>query len=248
MSYTGRTKKGIKSLQWGISLSIIGALVVLLAGYGYQWGWWHFRLGFQMIPWATGTTVVGGLITTFGFIRAKKTKTTLTFLGSISVIIALGALFNIGYWYLEVEKGYPPIHDITTDIQNPPAFVAIAPLRAGAPNPVEYAGIETAMSQQSYYGDLSGIESNLPYDEAFDKALATVDEMPWTLVEANKENGRIEAYEKLAWFGFIDDVVIRVDTTSTGSIIDIRSKSRIGRGDLGVNYKRIEAYKHAFKK
>ncbi len=71
--------------------------------------------------------------------------------------------------------------------------------------------------------------------------------MPWKLVGENMEEGRIEAYHKLAWFGFIDEVVIRVDTADGGSIVDVRSKSRIGPGDLGVNAKRIKAYLQEFE-
>ncbi|MDZ7808509.1 MAG: DUF1499 domain-containing protein [Gracilimonas sp.] len=70
--------------------------------------------------------------------------------------------------------------------------------------------------------------------------------MPWTLVSESREDGKIEAYDKLAWYGFIDDVVIRVDSTESGSRIDIRSKSRIGRGDLGINAKRIKKYVKEF--
>ncbi|HBQ58905.1 MAG TPA: DUF1499 domain-containing protein, partial [Balneolaceae bacterium] len=144
------------------------------------------------------------------------------------------------------QKGYPPIHDITTDTENPPQFEAIAPLREDAPNPVEYSGAETAEAQQEFYGEIEPITVSLGYDEAYDRALEAARDMGWTMVAENKEEGRIEAYEKLAWYGFIDDVVIRVDTTANGSQVDIRSKSRIGRGDLGVNAKRIESYKKEF--
>lgn len=167
--------------------------------------------------------------------------------GSLSIFLLVAALTNIGYWYNEVQQGYPPIHDITTNMENPPEFVSIAPLRADAPNPVEYAGAETASAQRNFYPDLAPISTSMSYDEAYNKALETTREMPWTLVDENRQEGRIEAYHKLAWFGFIDDVVIRVDTTETGSIIDIRSKSRIGRGDLGVNAKRIRAYVEEFE-
>lgn len=232
---------------WGTVISVLGALTVILSGYGYQWGWWHFSFGFTIIPWGTGAAILGGLIAAIGLFRLTEKTTNFIRAGSLSIFFALAALVNIGYWYNEVQQGYPPIHDITTDVEDPPAFDAIAPLRADAPNPVEYAGEETAETQQSFYPDLETITTPMSYEEAYDRALEAAREMPWELVDENKAEGRIEAYEKLAWFGFIDDVVIRVDTTASGSKIDIRSKSRIGRGDLGVNAKRIRAYIEEFE-
>ena len=235
-------KKGTGFIKWGTSVSVIGALLVILSGYGYQWGWWSFGFGFQIIPWGTGAAVVGGILAVVGLIRANNKTQQSTLAGAIAVLLAVTALGNIGYWYSEVQQGYPPIHDITTDTENPPEFVAIAPLRKDAPNPVEYAGQETAEAQNNFYTNLEPLQVSLSYDEAYDQALKAARDMPWRLVGENREEGRIEAYEKLAWFGFIDDVVIRVDTTSSGTRIDVRSKSRIGRGDLGVNAKRIKAY------
>lgn len=241
------SKTSSRLITWGTIISVLGALIVLLSGYGYQWGWWHFGLGFSMIPWGTGGAVVGGILASVGLITQKERKQGQVMASSVSIILLVAALANLGYWYNEVQQGYPPIHDITTDMENPPEFVAIAPIRADAPNPVEYAGPETAAAQRDFYPDLESLTTGMNYDEAYDRALESVRDMPWTLVDESREEGRIEAYHKLAWFGFIDDVVIRVDTTETGSIIDIRSKSRIGRGDLGVNAKRIRAYFEEFE-
>jgi uncharacterized protein (DUF1499 family) len=241
-------EKGKGFIKWGTCISIIGALAVILAGYGYQWGWWHFGVGFRIIPWGTGAAVFGGILAGVGFFRANVKTQDITIAGSVALILSVAALANIGYWYSEVQQGYPPIHDISTDTENPPEFVAIAPLRKDAPNPVEYAGEETAEAQNSFYTDLAPLEVSLSYDAAYDQALETARAMPWRLVGENRQEGRIEAYEKLPWFGFIDDVVIRVDTTESGSVIDVRSKSRIGRGDLGVNAKRIKAYFEEYQK
>lgn len=230
----------------GTGIAVAGALVVILSGYGYQWGWWHFSFGFTMIPYGTAGAVIGGIVAAVGFYKLEKRSKSAMISGITSLIIVIAALINIGYWYFEVQQGYPPIHDITTDTNNPPQFDAIAPLRKDAPNPIEYAGAETAEAQQEFYGEIEPITVSLNYDEAYNRALQAARDMSWTMVSENREEGRIEAYEKLAWYGFIDDVVIRVDTTASGSKIDIRSKSRIGQGDLGVNAKRIRAYIEEF--
>lgn len=245
---TSTDKKGTTILKVGTALAIIGALAVIFSGYGYQWGWWHFSTGFKIIPWGTGAAVVGGIFAAIGFFRMNEKSQNHKIAGVSAMVIALVALVNIGYWFLQVQKGYPPIHDITTDTLNPPKFDAILPLRKDAPNPPEYIREEgPAAAQMAFYSDLETLNVPIDYDAAYNEALNTAREMNWQIVGENREEGRIEAYEKLAWFGFIDDVVIRVDTTEMGSKIDIRSKSRIGRGDLGVNAKRIRAYIKEFE-
>lgn len=69
-----------------------------------------------------------------------------------------------------------------------------------------------------------------------------VQELGWELVDSDIVSGRIEATDTTRWFGFKDDVVIRISQEATGSVIDVRSKSRVGRSDVGVNAKRIETF------
>lgn len=240
------SQKGTGFIIWGTSISVVGALTVILAGYGYQWGWWHFSTGFSLIPWGTGGVILGGVLALIGFLRSNKKMNTLSFAAGFSMLLTITAITNIGYWYAEVKTGYPPIHDITTDTMNPPRFEAIVPLRKNAPNPLKYDA-ETAVAQKAFYPDIKPLLVSMNYDEAYDRALKTARSMGWQLVGESRQDGRIEAYEKLLWFGFIDDVVIKVDTTGTGSKIDMRSISRLGKGDLGVNAKRIRSYFKKFK-
>ncbi|MGB1877366.1 MAG: DUF1499 domain-containing protein, partial [Rhodospirillaceae bacterium] len=93
------------------------------------------------------------------------------------------------------------------------------------------------------YGDIQPLRfEGTNYEAVFEKALQGVEDMNWTLVSANPQLGRIEAYDKTAWFGFIDDVVIRVEAQPMAYEIDIRSKSRVGFGDIGANAERVRKY------
>jgi uncharacterized protein (DUF1499 family) len=138
-------------------------------------------------------------------------------------------------------RGKPPIHDITTDPDNPPAFVAILPLRAGAANPPEYAGSEVSAQQRRAYPDIQPLVLRANTGEAFDRVLATVRDLGWDVVANDRATGRIEAVDTTFWFGFKDDVVIRITpAASEGSArIDVRSKSRVGVGDVGTNARRV---------
>jgi uncharacterized protein (DUF1499 family) len=151
------------------------------------------------------------------------------------VLVALPARFRMG-------PPAPPIHDITTDTQNPPEYVAVLALRANAPNTTVYGGEKIASQQREAYPDLQPVMLKVPPAQAFERALAAVRKMGWDVVGADATAGRIEATDTTFWFGFKDDVVVRVRPADGGSRVDVRSLSRVGVGDAGTNAKRIRAF------
>jgi uncharacterized protein (DUF1499 family) len=138
-------------------------------------------------------------------------------------------------------KSVPPIHDITTDLVNPPKFVAILALRADAPNPAEYQGEEIASQQRTAYPELQTQKYQQTAEQVFDAALAAVKSMGLEIVTSDRALGLIEAYDTTTWFGFVDDVVIRIQNTEQMTMLDARSKSRVGMSDIGKNAERINA-------
>ena len=136
-------------------------------------------------------------------------------------------------------KSVPPIHDITTDLVNPPKFVAILPLRADAPNPAEYQGEEIAKQQRVAYPELQTQKYQKTTEQVFDAALAAVKNMGLEMVNSDKSLGLIEAYDTTTFFGFVDDVVIRIQSDGQITKLDARSKSRIGKSDIGKNAERL---------
>jgi uncharacterized protein (DUF1499 family) len=143
---------------------------------------------------------------------------------------------------MRTAQKVPPIHDITTDTENPPPFVKVLERRKEAANPAEYGGPELASQQKQGYPNLGPLNLPLPPDQAFQHALVTVAESGWEVVDANLIEGRIEATDTTFWFGFKDDIVIRISPSAAGSRIDVRSVSRVGKSDVGTNAKRIETY------
>ena len=136
----------------------------------------------------------------------------------------------------------PAIHDISTDTSDPPLFVDVLPLRAGARNTADYGGSRVAEQQQAAYPDIVPVDLAIAPAEAFTKALATAKTMGWALVAADSASGRIEATATTRVFRFKDDVVIRIRPRAGGSRLDIRSVSRIGGSDLGKNASRIREF------
>jgi uncharacterized protein (DUF1499 family) len=107
---------------------------------------------------------------------------------------------------------------------------------------VDYAGPETAQQQREAYPDIRPLILDLPADRAFQRALDIADAQGWEIVDANAAEGRIEATDRTFWFGFYDDVVIRLTPLEGRTVVDVRSKSRVGRSDRGFNARRIRGY------
>jgi len=139
----------------------------------------------------------------------------------------------------------PPIHDISTDTDNPPTFDAAIAARGESSNSLEIDP-EVVAQQLSAYPDIESLDSSLSATEAFDTALSVVNDMGWEVLAQDKATGIIEAVDTTAIMAFKDDVVIRVTEAGDGSVIDLRSVSRVGVSDLGANAKRIRAFVEKF--
>jgi uncharacterized protein (DUF1499 family) len=226
--------------RWALIMAFMALAVLGGAILGVQGG---------QIPWqmALGFGIGGGLLLAlqagvsglFSLAIGDHKQT------AFVAIVAAAAIAYVPLTQVMKARSVPPIHDISTDLADPPAFVAVVPLRkkANASNPPEYAGPETAEQQKTAYADIEPVVLAVAPSEAFAKALAAAKGMPdWEIVEENAAEGRIEATATSRFLRFQDDVVIRVRQDAAGSRVDIRSKSRVGRSDVGANAERIRAY------
>jgi uncharacterized protein (DUF1499 family) len=222
-------------------LSLICTLVFILSGYGYQWGIWELGTGFTLLRYGAYAAIGLAIIQTTFFFFMKDAGISAKAMVLTGFLVTLLISATAIYWQYKA-RAVPPIHDITTDIQNPPEFVAMERLRADAPNPPEYAGEETAQQQREAYPDIQPLLLSAPVQEVMDEIVRLISNRGWEIVSINRMDGRIEATEKLTWFGFKDDVVFRVTSEDGGTRVDMRSKSRIGRSDVGVNADRINRF------
>lgn len=138
--------------------------------------------------------------------------------------------------------GLPRTNDFTTDLDDPPAFGYAATLPENTGRDMGYPPA-FADAQRACCPDLAPARLPETPDAAFDRALETAKTMEaWRLTRADKSEGVIEAIATTGVFGFHDDVVVRVRPDGGGSRVNVRSKSRDGKGDLGANAARIRAY------
>jgi uncharacterized protein (DUF1499 family) len=231
------------ALGWtALAVSVGALLLLLLAGPGSRMEWWHFRTGFAMLRWGAYAGMAGAALGLLALLAsaAYPLRRTLA-AGAAALLLGATAVYLPWQWQ-RTARAAPPIHDLTTAPEDPPEFRAIVPLRADAPNPPEYAGEETAVVQRRAYPDLAPAHLPGPRGAAFERALRAARGMGWEIVSADPDRGIIEASHRTPWFGFVDDVVIRVRDEGDRVRVDVRSKSRVGRGDTGTNARRIRAY------
>jgi uncharacterized protein (DUF1499 family) len=151
---------------------------------------------------------------------------------------------GIPWSWMRTAQEVPRIHDITTDTVNPPRFDAILALRKDAANPAEYGGPVVAAQQREAYREIAPVLLPVVPSTAFETALRAAKSMGWRIVSADEHEGRIEATATTFWFGFKDDVVVRVVPAPGGSRVDVRSVSRAGVSDVGTNAQRIHDFLH----
>jgi hypothetical protein len=229
--------------QIGLWLAITGAIALALAPVGYRMGLWPLKVSlFYLVG---GAIVLGALALVVSLIAVFLTRRTsgAPGFGTALAGVVLGVIVG-GYPAAQLGKArsVPPIHDITTDMANPPVFVALAQTRRTAPNGLDYAGAKVADLQKQAYPDVTTLRSNLPPAELFTRAAKVTADEGWYLVESAPQDGRIEATATTRIFGFKDDVVVRVRAAEKGSELDMRSMSRIGQSDIGANAARIRDF------
>ncbi len=237
-----------------ILIAGVGALVWgLVAALGTGWGFWEYTSGLKGVTWAfflaLGAILLGAL---FGW-RARKAITPTPrkrrWAGILAGLVYAGWVGT----FLMAALTVPAIHDISTDLADPPAFRVLA-LRAD--NLDAIPGIDDAemkgmspqqrwvIVHQKKYGNIRSVRINEPVPSVIAKAERLAKARGWDIAVSLPEEGRLEATETSALFRFKDDIVLRVKPTDTGegSIVDMRSVSRVGVSDLGVNAKRVRSF------
>ncbi|MAK81717.1 MAG: hypothetical protein CMJ17_07540 [Phenylobacterium sp.] len=237
----------------------------MVAALGVKFDLWSWRLGLGVliVQWGPRLLIAALVIALIALVatlvRSPRT-------GWRAALVAL-IIPVLGFGYLAYVRSQsaniPPIHDVTTNVDDPPVYseAMIALRTAEEANPVAefsapltslpayqgprfapLAGKSLGQVGQGAYPELVTLVTTTAPADAFAAAEAEARAQGWTIVSADAGAGVIEATAETFWFGFKDDVVIRVRPAEAGSAIDMRSTSRVGLSDLGANAARIEAY------
>ncbi len=247
-------------------LALLLPVYFLVAALGAKFHLLDWRIGFGMMTFAYGPLLLMGVavLALIGLLLAFFTPPRRG-MGSALIALLIPALgLGYGLYVMKQAQGIPPIHDVSTDLIDPPGFSQSAmAARTAIPggNDLDLLGAVVPnnprfgpMARRSVvdvhreaYGDIAAIPTGLGQARAFDLALALAREQNWKLGHIDAASGAIEATSESFWYGFIDDIVIRVRPDGSGARIDMRSVSRVGVSDLGANAARVRAYLAALR-
>lgn len=232
---------------------VLSLAIGLTAAFGTRLGYWDYQFGlFKLFPWCLGVgaaTLICGIVwTIWALIANDSDGRPYGLIGLIGVIILLANPVT-EYWD---HVGLPPVPDVSTDTEHPPVFVALLSQRQGAKTSPDYEGDKTivfdgktstmSLLQHKYYTDIHSAAILISPERLFKRAVAASYAMGWNIVAIVPDEGRIEATDTTFFFGFTDDIVIRVKPAGMGAKLDIRSKARADGDDLGRNVRRVRDF------
>lgn len=240
-----------------LALAVLTPLVFMAAGLGAKFGLWSWQFGLGTLTRDVGTKMLFGsvgfgvlAILAAALVKPRKGW----WVGLFALAVGLGGMYK-GAATQKTVASLPFIHDVTTDTQNPPVFTeVIFGERANTKgvNTLDYIG-KTARTkdgkelvsvlQIAAYPDVRSLVLGDNPDVVFGKALAAAKSMGWKIKSENVDAGTIEATAETFWYGFKDDVAIRIaPAEGGGSLVDVRSVSRVGGSDIGANAARVRAF------
>lgn len=227
-----------------LAAGVLGLLLVAGAGPGAKMGLWTWMAGLRtVLKYGAYLGVLAVVLAIAAMLVARRRAGRATLAVAVVALLLGATAWWFPWSFRRHARSVPPIHDITTDWTNPPELVASRALRDSAHlNTALYGGDSIAALQRKAYPDIRPVMLAMRPDQAFAAVLRTARDMGWTDIEAARDQMRVEAVDETPWFGFKDDVVIRVTPASGISRVDIRSVSRVGGSDIGKNADRIRKF------
>jgi uncharacterized protein (DUF1499 family) len=222
------------------AVAIVGLALLGAAGPAYRLG---LPLGsaFSIVRWGAYVALGGAVVSLAAVFWSRRKSRT-----GPAVVAGLGVMLGVltaavSYGWLRQAQGAPALHDVTTDLENPPAFEALAAERPAGSNGLTRSR-EVDQLQRQHYSDLAPVTLSQPARLVYERARLVAENQGWTIVTSDPDAGRLEASDTTWWFGFTDDVVVRLTPWGTGTRVDVRSVSRYGTTDTGTNARRIRRF------
>ena len=231
---------------WLKRFSLVALLGFPIAVLGTRLQLWQYGPGLKLVA---ATFVLSCLVFVASVIVAiwkRQSAPATRKAAMIAAAVSLLPMLGIGTQLAGGSK-LPAIHNISTDVTDPPQFVKIALIRNDQHNPLEYNVRELADVQRAAYPNVTTQYTNLSIGQAHDRAMLVAQSLGWDIVHHDVDAGIIEATDTTKLWNFKDDVVIRLRSVDGEIAVDLRSVSRVGRSDLGANAKRIESFFAAFE-
>lgn len=252
MAVAGKRQIWARRLTWLAALLSFGAVAAaLVAAVGAGQEAWHFRIGLTVLRYAFFAAVAGAAGALVAAWAARRSGRRLLLVNLLAFAVALGFVAFVGN-QVRIARSVPAIHDVTTDLDDPPTFRRLQ-VRADNLETITAAGrpdLEALVPEErwkaihrEHYRDLAPIRVPWTVAETGERARAIAVARGWEIAAADLAAGTLEAVDTSLFFRFRDDIAIRVrPATGGGSIVDMRSISRVGVSDVGVNARRVRAF------
>ena len=232
---------------------LLALIMALTAAFGTRLGAWDYHFGLlTLLPLAVYVAIAALTAGLVWGILAFFTKSEAPARYGLIGLFGAAAVLVLPLYGLYAARTSPPIHDISTDIADPPSFQALQDLRKDGDNELAYDGAAkviwkgkahtVAQWQRKYYTDIFTKRLLMPPAKLYARARKAAEAMGWTIIAASPQDGRIEATDTSFFFGFTADIVIRVRPSGEGAKLDIRSESRMRKADDGTNAARIRDF------
>ena len=226
--------------------------VAIVAAIGTGRGAWDFRTGLSLLRYAFFAGIAGILLALVAIIVARRAKPKLILLATASIIVAGAFVAYVGN-QVRIARSVPAIHDVATNLEDYPRFYRLR-VRDDNLASIPDMGREDLAAlpprerwkaiHREHYGDIATVRVPWSVAETVDRARALAEERGWEIVTADRGRGIVEAVDTSFFFRFEDNVIVRVrpDGGGSGSVVDMRSISRVGISDVGMNARRVRAF------
>ncbi len=251
--------EALRKRLWAGRLTGLAALlcfgsvaVALVAAIGTGRGAWDYRTGLSLLRYAFFAAAIGVLIALIAVLVARRAQPRLVLVNVVALIVA-GAFAAFVGNQVRIARSVPAIHDISTNLEDWPRFYRLTVRPDNLENVPDMGRAELAALpprerwqaiHREHYGDIATIRVPWPVAETVDRARALAERRGWEIVTTDHEGGIMEAVDTSFFFRFKDNVVVRVRRAGegSGSLVDMRSISRVGVSDVGVNARRVREF------
>lgn len=251
--------EALRKRRWAGRLTMLAMLLcfgaaaaALVAAFGSGRGLWHFRTGFKVLEYALYAGVAGIVLALVAAFVARRVRPRLALLNILGLIVA-GAFVSFVGNQVRIARSVPAIHDISTNLDDWPRFYRLTVREDNLANVPDLGREDLAALpprerwkaiHREHYGDIATIRVPWSADETTRRARDLAQARGWEVVTFDPRNGILEAVDTSFFFRFKDNVVVRVSplTEGGGSIVDMRSISRVGVSDVGVNARRVRRF------
>lgn len=225
-----------------LTLAVCALAMTLLAGPGTRMEVWPWQLGIALMRYGAYVGLAAGLGALILLAMLAVPRLRAHPWVPVAALAMAAAAVAPPMTMLAKAKRLPPIHDVSTDLADPPSFVALLEARKASPNGAGHGGEKVAAAQRKGYPDIEPLVLPAPPRQAMQRAIDAARSLGWEIASTDAATGRLEATATTPWWGFKDDVVVRIRPEGAGSRVDVRSASRVGVSDLGANAGRIRSF------